>query len=119
MGLEKAIKHKKEHRKPYRGAKAIDATCRNHGSDNWSKNNRLIQSTREKLKAQSKISDAQSEEQSNREWMDSLNDDDYAHMLAGSFQVFLQVHRAFGTKEDEALPDYIEKIKQWLQAKHK
>jgi hypothetical protein len=32
MSLDKAIQHKKEKRKPYRGAKAIDPTCRNHGS---------------------------------------------------------------------------------------
>ena len=31
MSLDKAIAHGKEHRKPYRGAKAIDPTCRNHG----------------------------------------------------------------------------------------
>lgn len=41
MGLEKAIEHGKEHRKPYRGAKAIDHTCRNHGSCEWCKGNRL------------------------------------------------------------------------------
>ena len=32
MGLEKAIEHGKEKRKAYRGAKAVDSTCRNHGS---------------------------------------------------------------------------------------
>lgn len=31
MSLDKAIKHHKEHRKVYRGGKAIDKTCRNHG----------------------------------------------------------------------------------------
>lgn len=31
MSLTKAIEHGKEHRKPYRGAKAADVTCRNHG----------------------------------------------------------------------------------------
>ena len=31
MSLKKAIEHKKEHRKEYRGAKSIDRTCRNHG----------------------------------------------------------------------------------------
>ncbi len=41
MGLEKGIASGKEHRKPYRGAKAVDATCRNHGSDKWEKSNRL------------------------------------------------------------------------------
>jgi len=32
MSLDKAIASGKEKRKPYRGAKAIDYTCRNHGS---------------------------------------------------------------------------------------
>lgn len=49
MGLEKAIQSGKEHRKPYRGAKAFDASCRNHGNHGhgpgnecpWCKENRL------------------------------------------------------------------------------
>lgn len=41
MSLDKAIKHGKEKRKPYRGAKAVDSTCRNHGSCGWCKENRL------------------------------------------------------------------------------
>ena len=40
MPLDKAIEHGKEKRKPYRGAKAIDATCRNHGSCQWCEENR-------------------------------------------------------------------------------
>ena len=32
MSLDKAIKYGKEKRKPYYGARAVDATCRNHGS---------------------------------------------------------------------------------------
>lgn len=46
MSLDKAISHGKEHRKQYRGAKACDKTCRNHGSDDWAKNNRLNRSNR-------------------------------------------------------------------------
>lgn len=46
MSLDKAIEHNKEHRKPYRGAKECDKTCRNHGSDDWAKNNRLNRSNR-------------------------------------------------------------------------
>jgi len=41
MSLDKAIKHGKEHRKPYRGAKAVDSTCRNHGSCSYCESNRL------------------------------------------------------------------------------
>lgn len=41
MSLDKAIKHGKEKRKPYRGAKAIACSCRNHGTCEWCKGNRL------------------------------------------------------------------------------
>lgn len=40
MSLDKAIQHRKEKRKPYRGAQAIDHTCRCHGSCDWCKGNR-------------------------------------------------------------------------------
>ena len=40
MALDKAIKSGKEHRKPYRGSKAIDRTCRNHGGCDWCAENR-------------------------------------------------------------------------------
>jgi hypothetical protein len=40
MSLDKAIEHGKERRKPYYGSKAIDATCRNHGSCKWCEQNR-------------------------------------------------------------------------------
>lgn len=45
MGLEQAIKHGKEHRKEYKYkknyAKSVDPTCRNHGTCEWCKGNRL------------------------------------------------------------------------------
>lgn len=41
MALDKAIAHKKEHRKIYRGSKAIDASCRNHGGCDWCLENRI------------------------------------------------------------------------------
>lgn len=46
MSLEKAIQHKKEHRKPYGKAtgtyaKSVDTSCRNHGSCIWCMGNRL------------------------------------------------------------------------------
>ena len=43
MSLDKAIEYGKEKRKPYKGAKAIDCTCRNNGSCEWCKSNRLYQ----------------------------------------------------------------------------
>ena len=50
MGLEKAIKHNKEHREAYRDTKAFDKTTRNHGGDYWSKSNRTIQIQKENEK---------------------------------------------------------------------
>ncbi len=46
MSLDKAIAHGKEKRKPYRGAKAVDRACRNHGSDEWAKANRTVDQAR-------------------------------------------------------------------------
>ena len=40
MGLEKAIEHGKEHRKPYYGSKSFDPSCRNHGGCPWCEENR-------------------------------------------------------------------------------
>ena len=58
MSLEKGIEHGKEHRKPYYGVKAIDKTCRNHGSDAWEEENRLIQG----IKAEERCKSAEKEE---------------------------------------------------------
>lgn len=46
MSLEKAIKHGKEWRKPYRGAKAVDSWCRVHGACNACTSNRLTKHRR-------------------------------------------------------------------------
>lgn len=48
MGLEKAIEHGKEFRKPYTHAKAISCQCRNHGICEWCKTNRLHQYLKER-----------------------------------------------------------------------
>ena len=32
MSLDQGIAHGKEKRKPYKGSKAVDRTCRNHGT---------------------------------------------------------------------------------------
>ena len=40
MSLDKAIEHGKEKRKEYRGSKAIDKSCRNHGGCPWCERNR-------------------------------------------------------------------------------
>lgn len=44
--LDKAIKSGKEHRKEYRGSKAVDCTCRNHGSCAYCMENRLYKNTK-------------------------------------------------------------------------
>lgn len=48
MSLNKAIEHHKEHRKPYHGAKAVNKSCRNHGSCPYCQKNRTY-STRKTL----------------------------------------------------------------------
>lgn len=47
MSLDKAIKSGKEKREEYRGAKAIDCTCRNHGSCAWCLGARLHSTKRQ------------------------------------------------------------------------
>lgn len=49
MSLNKAIEHHKEHRKEYRGGKAIDKRCRNHGDCEWCKENRTHPRTKREL----------------------------------------------------------------------
>ena len=55
MALNKAIEHNKEKREPYRGAKAVDSRCRNHGDGHkyqcvWCLNNRTYKNNeRERL----------------------------------------------------------------------
>ena len=57
MSLDKAIEHGKEHRKPYRGGKAIDNTCRNHGGCPACLNNRMRKYIRRMDKQQSDFED--------------------------------------------------------------
>lgn len=50
MGLEKAIEHGKEKRKPYRGGKAVSHHCRNHGACTWCRDGRLHKNKKRELK---------------------------------------------------------------------
>ena len=61
MSLDKAIRYGKEKRKPYTGSKAFDCTCRNHGSCDWCRENRMIQ----RLKA----------EESSRQQLEEMEDE--------------------------------------------
>lgn len=49
MSMDKGIEHGKEHRKPYRGAKAVDPWCRNHGRCDYCRRNREHRNLRRKL----------------------------------------------------------------------
>ena len=42
MSLDKAIKHGKEHRKPYTSSKAFDKSCRNHDCGLWCEKKSII-----------------------------------------------------------------------------
>lgn len=55
MSLDKSIANGKEYRKPYRGAKAIDRTCRNHGGCEWCKGNRTHENEKRKLKCEQEL----------------------------------------------------------------
>ena len=50
MSMDKAIKSGKEHRKPYRGAKAVDKYCRNHGDCYYCEQDRLYKYKKKMLK---------------------------------------------------------------------
>jgi hypothetical protein len=52
MSLEKAIEHKKEKRKPYRGSKRFDHTCRNHGSCSYCEDNRTLFDKKARMKVE-------------------------------------------------------------------
>lgn len=58
MLMDKAIEHGKEHRKPWRGSarsKNFDKTCRNHGSCDYCKFNRLHTFMKNDAAAKSKL----------------------------------------------------------------
>jgi hypothetical protein len=53
MSLDKAVKHNKEKRAPFRKSKAFDRTCRNHGSCPYCEGNRTIQAQKEQERIES------------------------------------------------------------------
>lgn len=61
MGLDKAIEHGKEKRKPYDGSKAIDKSCRNRGGCPWCEENRLYQSNKEQERCEQELEDWRNE----------------------------------------------------------
>jgi len=61
MSLDKAIKHKKEHRKPYYGSKAFSQSCRCHGGCKACLENRTHSERKRKLSAEEQIESYESE----------------------------------------------------------
>ena len=60
MSMDKAIEHGKEHRKPWRGSansKNFDKTCRNHGSCDYCKFNRLHTFMKNRAAADAKLNE--------------------------------------------------------------
>ncbi len=55
MGLEKAIQHGKEKRRPYKGAKAVDCSCRNHGTCEWCRQNRMYKTIRDLVRTDQEL----------------------------------------------------------------
>lgn len=55
MSLDKAIQYGKENRKRYKGAKAVDTSCRNHGSCDYCKGNRIHKNQKRKLSAEEEL----------------------------------------------------------------
>lgn len=55
MSFDKSIQSGKEHRKPYRGAKSVDSTCRNHGSCEWCHGNRTHKNDKRELAAEEEL----------------------------------------------------------------
>lgn len=51
MSLDKSIQSGKEHRKPYRGAKAVARSCRNHGTCEWCRGTRSYKNKKRKAKS--------------------------------------------------------------------
>ena len=55
MGLEKAIQYGKEKRRPYKGAKAVDCSCRNHGTCEWCRQNRMYKTIRDLVRTDQEL----------------------------------------------------------------
>lgn len=68
MSFDKAIEYNKEHRKKYRGTKAVDPTCRNHGSDDLSTENRTYKNKKRQNVIDEKIQEVDA-------WLDGNYED--------------------------------------------
>lgn len=59
MGLHKAISAGRERRRPYRGSRAWDRTCRNHGSCGYCRGARTYQRRRVELTARQEAAEVE------------------------------------------------------------
>ncbi len=59
MSYEKAIKHKKTKRKPYRDSRRFDVNCRNHGRCSYCQGNRLYQTNKALNEADEKMKEGE------------------------------------------------------------
>ena len=55
MSLDKAIKHGKEHRKEYYDSRAVDRTCRSHGSCLWCQGSRFHKYAKQDVNAKQQL----------------------------------------------------------------
>ena len=69
MSLNKAIKSGKEKRKAYRGAKAVDWQCRNHGSCPHCQQNRIHRNTKRLASADEQLQDLKIAEEALAEYI--------------------------------------------------
>ena len=53
--LDKAIEHGQEHRRQYRGSKLFDRSCRNHGSCDYCRGNRMYSDKRRREAAEREV----------------------------------------------------------------
>ncbi len=58
MSHNKAIRHGKERRRPYRGSRRFDHSCRNHGGCGYCRGNRLYAAVRRVVAADERLKDA-------------------------------------------------------------
>lgn len=71
MSMDKAIEHGKEHRKPWRGSarsKNFDKTCRNHGSCDYCKFNRLHTFMKNDAAVKSKLKEWEEQQMKQTVW---------------------------------------------------
>ena len=64
MSMDKAIEHGKDRRRPYRGSKRFDKTCRNNGACGWCRGNRTVKARRQLMRA----------DEIEREWIDDFTE---------------------------------------------